>query len=545
MPRRRAARPAARAHAGVRCATPTRTCRSTASASMRPGVTPDDLETLEDIAKFPFVVKQDMRDAYPFGMFARRRTPTWPASTPPRALRARPPWWGIPPTTSRTGATASPAASPWWAATRIPPSRCPTATACSRAVWGRMPAARPWAAPSSPPRRATPSARCRCSRTARPISWPAPPPTPCSSPTRPSRWATTRPPSSKSPAASSAPSPASENMRQEIADKLGIQYCDVVRPLRDHGPGRGHGVRRARRSARGRGPVLLRDHRSRDARGPPRRRSGRARHHHAHPRVLAADPLPHPRRHHASTPSRARAGAPIARSGVFVGRTDDMLIIRGVNVFPSQIEQVITEFPEIATQYQIILTMNGPLDHVELQVETEPDFPIDEVRQPGGPAQPVWPPSPQEQLAGGRRHQVRGAQDHRALRGQGQARHRPERGEPVMISQLTVFLANEKGRLAAGLPHVGRRRHQHARPVHRRHRRLRRRRASSATRPPRAVEVLGAGGLPRLAHAGHRRVACAAMLPASFGAIFSEFCQGASHEHRVRLLLLHRRRQGC
>ena len=42
--------------------------------------------------------------------------------------------------------------------------------------------------------------------------------------------------------------------------------------------------------------------------------------------------------------------------GRLLGLTDDMLIIRGVNVFPSQIEQVITEFPEIATQYQIILT---------------------------------------------------------------------------------------------------------------------------------------------------------------------------------------------
>jgi len=52
-----------------------------------------------------------------------------------------------------------------------------------------------------------------------------------------------------------------------------------------------------------------------------------------------------------------------------------------VNVFPSQIEQVITTFPEIATQYQIILTTKGPLDHVELRVETEPDFPIDEVRR--------------------------------------------------------------------------------------------------------------------------------------------------------------------
>ena len=34
------------------------------------GVTPDDLNSLEDLAKFPFVVKQDMRDAYPFGLFA-------------------------------------------------------------------------------------------------------------------------------------------------------------------------------------------------------------------------------------------------------------------------------------------------------------------------------------------------------------------------------------------------------------------------------------------------------------------------------------------
>lgn len=67
--------------------------------------------------------------------------------------------------------------------------------------------------------------------------------------------------------------------------------------------------------------------------------------------------------------------------GRILGRTDDMLIIRGVNVFPSQIEQVITGFPEIATHYQIILTTRGPLDHVELQVETVPDFPIDEVRK--------------------------------------------------------------------------------------------------------------------------------------------------------------------
>ena len=63
------------------------------------------------------------------------------------------------------------------------------------------------------------------------------------------------------------------------------------------------------------------------------------------------------------------------------GRTDDMLILRGVNVFPSQIEEEILKFPEIVSQYQLILTTKGHLDHVELQVETVPDFPFDEVRR--------------------------------------------------------------------------------------------------------------------------------------------------------------------
>ena len=69
------------------------------------------------------------------------------------------------------------------------------------------------------------------------------------------------------------------------------------------------------------------------------------------------------------------------RMNRITGRSDDMLIIRGVNVFPSQIEQVIVSFPEIAAQYQIILTSKGPLDHVELDVETVPEFPFDEIRK--------------------------------------------------------------------------------------------------------------------------------------------------------------------
>ena len=64
-----------------------------------------------------------------------------------------------------------------------------------------------------------------------------------------------------------------------------------------------------------------------------------------------------------------------------IGRSDDMMIIRGVNVFPSQIEQIITGFDEITAHYQIVLTDNGPLDKVTLNVETVPEFPIDEIRK--------------------------------------------------------------------------------------------------------------------------------------------------------------------
>lgn len=51
------------------------------------------------------------------------------------------------------------------------------------------------------------------------------------------------------------------------------------------------------------------------------------------------------------------------------GRSDDMLIIRGVNVFPSQVEYVIMGFPELASQYQIILDRPGALDIFTIKVE--------------------------------------------------------------------------------------------------------------------------------------------------------------------------------
>jgi phenylacetate-CoA ligase len=62
------------------------------------------------------------------------------------------------------------------------------------------------------------------------------------------------------------------------------------------------------------------------------------------------------------------------------GRTDDMLIIRGVNVFPSQIEEVLTRVEETAPHYQLIVSREKSLDQMEVRVEVNERFFSDEVR---------------------------------------------------------------------------------------------------------------------------------------------------------------------
>ncbi|HMA70119.1 MAG TPA: phenylacetate--CoA ligase [Xanthobacteraceae bacterium] len=59
------------------------------------------------------------------------------------------------------------------------------------------------------------------------------------------------------------------------------------------------------------------------------------------------------------------------------GRDDDMLIIRGINVYPSQVEAVLVGFPGLAPHYQIVLTREGPLDAMTVEVERTPDTPGD------------------------------------------------------------------------------------------------------------------------------------------------------------------------
>jgi phenylacetate-CoA ligase len=62
-------------------------------------------------------------------------------------------------------------------------------------------------------------------------------------------------------------------------------------------------------------------------------------------------------------------GRTLARMGLIKGRTDDMLIVRGVNVYPTQVESVLVRIPELTPHYRIVVTREGTLDEAEVQVE--------------------------------------------------------------------------------------------------------------------------------------------------------------------------------
>jgi phenylacetate-CoA ligase len=62
------------------------------------------------------------------------------------------------------------------------------------------------------------------------------------------------------------------------------------------------------------------------------------------------------------------------RMSRIVGRTDDMLIIRGVNVFPSQIEAALMRIPELSPHYQLVITREKTLDELEVRVEVSDEF---------------------------------------------------------------------------------------------------------------------------------------------------------------------------
>lgn len=78
-------------------------------------------------------------------------------------------------------------------------------------------------------------------------------------------------------------------------------------------------------------------------------------------------------------PTPCRCGRTHVRMSSIVGRVDDMLIVNGVNVFPSQVEHVLSSVDGISLNYQIIADKKGYLDILEVMVEVTNDMPMDSI----------------------------------------------------------------------------------------------------------------------------------------------------------------------
>ena len=74
------------------------------------------------------------------------------------------------------------------------------------------------------------------------------------------------------------------------------------------------------------------------------------------------------------TTARCACGRSHLRLRRITGRNDDMLIIRGVNVYPSQIEAVLVGLPDLAPHYQLVVSRRGNMDELAVEVEAAPSL---------------------------------------------------------------------------------------------------------------------------------------------------------------------------
>jgi phenylacetate-CoA ligase len=72
-------------------------------------------------------------------------------------------------------------------------------------------------------------------------------------------------------------------------------------------------------------------------------------------------------------PAPCACGRVLVRVARITGRTDDMLIVRGVNVYPSQVEHALTQVADVVPHYLLVLRRAGALDTLEVRVETRPE----------------------------------------------------------------------------------------------------------------------------------------------------------------------------
>jgi phenylacetate-CoA ligase len=62
----------------------------------------------------------------------------------------------------------------------------------------------------------------------------------------------------------------------------------------------------------------------------------------------------------------------LPRIDVITGRSDDMIIFRGVNIYPGQLAELLEDMPQLSSEYQVQLTRSGGLDFMTLRVERAP-----------------------------------------------------------------------------------------------------------------------------------------------------------------------------
>ncbi|MDK9690712.1 phenylacetate--CoA ligase PaaK [Azospira sp.] len=167
--------------------------------------------------------------------------------------------------------------------------------------------------------------------------------------------------------------PWTDGMRQEIENLLGIDAVDIYGLSEVMGPGVANECIESKD-----GPVIWEDHFYPEIIDPntgevlPEGRQGELVF-----TSLSKEALPVVRYR---TRDLTRLLAPTSRSfrriGKITGRSDDMLIIRGVNVFPSQIEELILKQAKLSGHYLLEVARDGHLDSITVNVEMKPEFGI-------------------------------------------------------------------------------------------------------------------------------------------------------------------------
>jgi phenylacetate-coenzyme A ligase PaaK-like adenylate-forming protein len=253
--------------------------------------------------------------------------------------------------------------------------------------------------------------------------------------------------------------PWTDAMRQHIEKMSGIEAFDIYGLSEIIGPGVGCECRRHQ------GLHIFEDHFYPEIVDPetgaplPDGERGRTGADHAEQAGHAHDPLPHAR-HHQDSAGPCACGRTLRRIGRIGRRSDDMLIIRGVNVFPSQVETALLAVDGALPHYQIILTREQGLDQMEVQVEVTPQMFNDKI----GALQELHDKlqGALDRVLGIRvRCAGRGAY-HRAQRGQGKTGHR--QADIMKIQQISLFVENKPGHIAAPRA-CWRGGHRYSRPV--------------------------------------------------------------------------------